>query len=80
MLTNVTKFLQFEQRDPFVAQYERPNANNNNNQQNNSLQFEGFAGGTNWLNNNNNGPLEKTEWDRFCRTEYDRMAADDEAP
>lgn len=46
MLTNVTKFLIFEQRDPFVQQ----------------------ATAT--------GGPERNEWDRFCRAEYDRMAAD----
>lgn len=81
MLTNVSKFLQFEQRDPFVA-HERPNSNNNNHN-NNTLQFEGMGNLLSQQNNilnPNNGPLEKTEWDRFCRAEYDRMAADDEAP
>jgi hypothetical protein len=45
MITNVAKFLQFEQRDPFVAHQDR------------------LAGG-----------LEKSEWDRFARAEYDRMS------
>ncbi|CAD2221705.1 protein phosphatase 2 (formerly 2A), regulatory subunit B'' [Angomonas deanei] len=50
MLTNVIRFLQFEQRDPFVLHQER------------------LIGG-----------LEQTAWDRFARSEYDRMAleADD---
>lgn len=47
MLTNVSKFVQFEQRDPFVAQSEKQQ-----------------------------GVVEKSEWDRFCRSEYDRMAAE----
>jgi Ca2+-binding EF-hand superfamily protein len=57
MLTNVSKFLLFEQRDPFVTQ-EKGSVGNNP---------EGAAAAA----------VEKTEWDRFCRTEYDRMAAED---
>jgi Ca2+-binding EF-hand superfamily protein len=49
MITNVAKFIQFEQRDPFVVQHER-------------LQ----------------GAVERSEWDRFCRTEYDRLASAEE--
>ena len=78
MLTNVSKFLQFEQRDPFVASHERP-SNNANSNNGGSLHLDGM-GSILSGNQVQNGPLERTEWDRFCRAEYDRMAADDDAP
>ncbi len=80
MLTNVSKFLQFEQRDPFVATQGERAAQQ---QQANSIMnhLEGAMGSLLSAGlNNSNAPLERTEWDRFCRAEYDRMAADDEAP
>jgi len=49
MITNVSKFLQYEQRDPFVVAHERAQ-----------------------------GGLERNEWDRFCRAEYDRMSLAEE--
>jgi Ca2+-binding EF-hand superfamily protein len=49
MITNVSKFLQYEQRDPFVIAHERAQ-----------------------------GGLERNEWDRFCRAEYDRMSLAEE--